>query len=75
MFHHWLRLSKARAEADEWDILPWDSLAPSVREAWNELTAPGNLELLEERAKTVPEMNHFAATATFKALETCKARS
>ena len=69
-----LGLSRARAEAVDYEVNPWDSDKPEVRQSWNELTSPENIELLREWVDGADEMNPTARKMAFKALECCHDR-
>lgn len=77
----WLKLSAARYEAEEGKSLfkrlrlkPWETDDPLLTKAWDNLTAPENLEDLEYWSNQ-GEMNPCARAWTDKALEECKRKN
>lgn len=68
----WLQLGRARAEAIELDVQPWESSNPAVLDAWERLTQPINLVALEALQSEIDESNPSARMAAIKALERCR---
>jgi hypothetical protein len=70
-----LHLSRARAESLDFSLAPWESNSESVRECWNNLTNPHNMERIKHWADKADEMNPAARAMVLKALEVCLLRS
>jgi hypothetical protein len=75
----WLDLTTAlgavrrRPNPGEKSLLPWSSSDPNVKRVWKKITAPENLDELEQWLVTTSRQQKRAWIA--KAIEQCKRRS
>jgi hypothetical protein len=67
----WLALARARADAGEFDVSPWESQNAKVQCVWRELTNPSNLQALKELSMSSAELNMAAQEAVRQALRAC----
>jgi hypothetical protein len=68
----WIELSRARVEAQEFVVKPWESHNRMVQAAWHRLIQPENLAALESWASGQEHFNPTAREAAQTALEACR---
>ncbi|MEO5712316.1 MAG: divalent-cation tolerance protein CutA [Luteolibacter sp.] len=74
IFPLWAALGHARAVSGDIGP-PWESIDPSVIQAWADLTAPQNLGFLAAWLDAPQEMNPVAEEAAIKAVEVSRERA
>jgi hypothetical protein len=74
LFELLLRLSRARAECEDFYTSPWDSKHEIIQDIWNDLTSPANLAVVKLWASDAKDMNPVAKALALKALEVCTDR-
>jgi hypothetical protein len=67
----WLELARARADAGEFDVFPWESEDAQVQRVWGDLTDPSRLKALEEQSLSSAELNAAAQEAVKQAIRAC----
>jgi hypothetical protein len=68
----WLELGRARAEALEFDVQPWETNSDLVKIAWSQLIRPNNLAALEEMLRDSSTLNPSAHQVAQMAVQICR---
>ena len=66
-----LELARARADAGEFDVFPWESQNAEVQRIWREVTDPSRLKSLEEMSLSSAGLNAVAQEVLKQALRAC----
>jgi hypothetical protein len=67
----WLELARAKVDAGEFDVFPWESQNVEVQRVWREVTDPSRLKALEEFSLSSAGLNAAAQEAARQALRAC----